>query len=435
MPIENSVIIETLSHEGRGVAHVKGKTVFVQGGLPGETVHFEYVKRHRQYDEAKAIEIISAHPDRVSPACAHFNVCGGCRLQHYHPAKQIAHKQQIFLEQLQHIANVQPDAILPPLTAESFGYRRKARLGVKYVAAKGRVLIGFREHNGRFLADISTCSVLHPTVGNKLTALSELIAGLSIYQKIPQIEVAVADTVTALIIRHLQAFTPQDLQKLRDFAQIHAFHLYLQPGNSSTCQLFWPENGDPYLSYSIEGLTLLFQPQDFTQVNFGINTQMVRRTIELLQPKPHEKLLDLFCGLGNFTLPFATHCQHITGVEGSQEMVQRAQMNAHYNHITNVEFYSSDLDTPPIAQLWANRTYDKIILDPPRSGALAVVQTIQRFGAHQILYISCNPATLARDTAELLKQGYRLQQAGIMDMFPHTSHVEAMALFTNVFEK
>jgi 23S rRNA (uracil1939-C5)-methyltransferase len=429
---ENIVTIETLSHEGRGVARIKGKTLFVHGGLPGETLRFEYVKRHRQYDEAKAVAILSANPERVAPPCAHFGVCGGCSLQHCQPSVQIAHKQQVFLEQLKHIAQVQPKTILPPLVAEALGYRRKARLGVKYVAAKGRVLIGFREQNGRFLADIISCAVLHPSIGNKLTAMSEWIASLSIYQQIPQIEVAVADTTTALIIRHLQPFTESDFVKLRDFAQIHDFHLYLQPGNAATCHLFWPENAAPYLSYAIEGLTLLFHPTDFTQVNSSINQQMVRRALDLLQPQADEQFLDLFCGLGNFTLPFAQRCQQIVGVEGSQEMVQRAQMNAKHNEINNTEFYAADLDKNFIGQAWSQRKYNKIILDPPRSGALTVVQNIQRFAAQQILYISCNPTTLARDTAELVKQDYSLQQAGIMDMFPHTSHVEAMALFVKI---
>lgn len=429
-----TITIDGLSHEGRGIAHENGKTLFVLGALPDETIAFNYLHQHRRYAEAVATEIITPSPDRVPAQCPHFLTCGGCSLQHLNSAAQIAFKQKVLLEQLQHIGNVQPETVLTPLQGDVWGYRRKARLGVRFVNKKNKLLVGFRELNGRYLADIDSCAVLDPRIGKKIAAISAALAKLNSYRDIAQIEVACGDTQAALIIRHLKPLSDKDLTQLKQFAEQESFHLYLQPGGPETITLCWPEQSSHYLQYRLpeHNVTIDFAPNDFTQVNASINQKMIARAIELLQPSANEKILDLFCGLGNFSLPLAKHCLEVIGVEGDQRMVQQAQTNATQNHINNAKFYASDLSQDCSHANWANTRYDKILLDPPRSGALEVMQYIVKFNAKLILYISCNPATLARDSAELIKQGYRLTHAGVLDMFPHTSHVEAMALFHKI---
>lgn len=426
-----SLSITSLSHDGRGIAHVDGKTVFVDGALPGEQVSAVYVKRHSKYDEARATSINVAATDRTTPQCAHFGVCGGCSLQHMSSSAQLKFKQQVLLEQLRHIGNTEPKEVLPPLTSPVWGYRRKARLGIRYVIKKGKILVGFREKNSRYLADLQGCQVLHPLVGTRFIIISQLISQLDAYLYIPQIEVAVGDDATALILRHLQPLNQADLEKLHQFAIEQNYHIFLQPGGPETVHLLAPRNGNVLLSYQLhdQHLTLQFKPNDFVQVNSKVNRQMIARALQLLAPQPNDTILDLFCGLGNFTLPLAKHCQRVIGVEGDDGLVKRAKNNAHYNQITNAEFYSADLTTWDTAAPWAQKQYQKILLDPPRSGAYEIIDKITAFGAEKILYVSCNPATLARDAGELIKQGYQLTHAGIMDMFPHTSHVEAIALF------
>jgi 23S rRNA (uracil1939-C5)-methyltransferase len=326
--------------------------------------------------------------------------------------------------------------ILPPLRGPALGYRHKARLGVKYVGAKEKVLVGFRESNGRYLADIDRCVVLHPSVGQKISSLSQMIQNLEAYQSIPQIEAAVGEDATALIFRHLQPLSADDILKLKQFAENntednHALHIYLQPGGPDSIQKLWPETGEEILQYSLPAhqLTLQFHPANFTQINPDINRQMVDRAIELLAVKPEERLLDLFCGLGNFTLPLARYCADVVGVEGEKNLVARAKQNADLNQITNAHFYTADLAGDFSAANFMTGTFHKILLDPPRTGALEAVKLLPQFNPELILYISCNPATLARDAKELVARGYRLTQAGVMDMFPHTGHVESMALF------
>lgn len=421
--------VESLSQDGRGVAHVNGKAVFIEGALPGEQVLFTYIKQHKRYDEAKVEKIIKPSPDRVEPRCAHFNICGGCSLQHLSPTAQIAAKQQVLLDSLKHIGGVEPKLVLAPLTGPSWGYRRRARLGVKFVIKKDKLLIGFREKRSSLLADIERCEVLHPLVGGLLPALRELIAGLEAYNCIPQIEVAAGDEATALVFRNLAELGNTDLVKLQDFGKQQNMQIYLQPSGPESVTLISPETA--FLSYRLPefNLELFFSPADFVQINADVNRAMISRVIELLQSGAHERVLDLFCGLGNFTLPLARHAAQVIGVEGEAKLIQRAQDNAQRNGIHNAEFYAADLSQDLSGQPWAKQRFDKILLDPPRTGALEIIQQLPAFNATRIVYVSCNPATLARDARALTENGYTLISASVLDMFPHTTHVESIALF------
>ena len=424
--------IETLSHEGRGVVHLDGKTVFVDNALPGEQVRFRYLRRRSKRDEAAAEEIITPSPRRVAPFCGHYHVCGGCSLQHMEPAYQIEHKQRVLLEQLRHIGGVIPGEVLAPLTGPVRGYRRKARLGARYVFRKERVLVGFRERHSSFIADLDHCGVLHPAVGGLIPALKELLGGLSIRDRIPQIEAAVGEDAVILVLRHLAPLNPPDRARLGEFETQHGVRLWLQPGGPETAAPLTPGAGDACLSYGFdeEGITLRFLPLDFTQINFVVNRAMLGRIRELLQPAPGEAVLDLFCGLGNFTLPLSRHVQSITGVEGDAALVRRARDNAECNGIVNAEFLQADLslETPPAG--FPGNSYDKVLLDPPRAGAREILLGLDLAGVKRLVYVSCNPATLARDAGLLVQEkGMQLAAAGVMDMFPHTSHVESIALF------
>ena len=337
----------------------------------------------------------------------------------------------MLLEHLTHIAGVQPEKIFEPLIGPTQGYRHKARLGVKHVQAKDKVLVGFREMNGRYIADMQSCSILHPSVGQKLHLLGELIYGLEASSSIPQIEVAVGEEATALVFAHLQPLNSDDVENSVPLLKHKGFHIYLQPGGTETIHKLWPEDNNNFLTYSLpeQNITQRFHPSDFTQVNPALNSQMVNLALSLLRLNPQERMLDLFCGLGNFTLPLAKHCLKVIGVEGESRLVDRAKENATRNHISNASFYSHDLTQNFLKNSWVLSGFDKVLLDPPRTGALEVVKQLISLRPNMILYISCNPATLARDAKELIQQGYRLSQAGVMDMFPHTSHVESMALF------
>lgn len=422
--------IESLAHDGRGVCHVEGKTVFVDGALPDETVRLRYVRAHRNFDEARTEEVLSASPLRVEPRCPHFGICGGCALQHLDEAAQIEAKQNVLLENFRRLGNVEPEQVLPPLTGPVWGYRRKARLGVKYVIKKEKVLVGFREKHSPYVAELSRCEVLHPLVGERLTELADLIAGLEAYNKIAQIEVAVDETHAALILRNLKPLSKRDQDALIDYGRSNDLYLYLQPGGPDTVTPLYPEQ--PVLSYRLadHDVTLQFEPNDFTQVNLDINADMVNRALELLAPEPDSRVLDLFCGLGNFTLPLARRAAEIVGVEGDASLVQRARDNAERNGIGNAKFYACNLAEPLEGQPWAREQFSHVLLDPPRSGALEIVSQLPKLGARRIVYVSCHPATLARDAGVLVNEhGYRLKAAGVMDMFPHTAHVESIAVF------
>lgn len=423
--------IDTLSHDGRGIARLDGKTVFIDNALPGEQLTFQYLHTSSRFDEGRAVSWQQTSPVRVTPPCHHAGICGGCSLQHLAPDEQIKRKQDTLAEQLQHFGHLQPQRWLEPLTGPLQGYRSKARLGVRWVPAKGLPLVGFREKASRYLAELDACPVLEAPLDNAITPLREMIARLSIRDRLPQVEVAKGDEEIALVFRHLDPLTAADRDILVDFCRTRGWHCYLQPGNESTTHRIWPESGAERLHYAHPDfdLTLAFHPQDFTQVNRAINRRMVVRALELLQVDASHRVLDLFCGLGNFTLPLARQARAVVGVEGSAAMVQRGTENALANGLANVSFHAADLTQDMTRQPWAQGGFERILIDPPRAGALEVIALLAGLGAERLVYVSCNPATLARDAGELAKHGYRLDAAGVMDMFPHTTHVESMALF------
>lgn len=431
LPDPVTATIESLSHEGRGVVHVDGKTVFVDNALPGEEVRFRYLRRRSKRDEAEAVDILESSPERVEPFCEYFNVCGGCSLQHQAPAAQIAHKQDVLLEQLRHIGRVEPNRLLEPLTGPVRGYRRKARLGARYVFRKERVLVGFRERHSSFIADIDHCAVLHPAVGELLPALKALVGSLGIHDRIPQIEAAVGEDGVVLVLRHLAQPSEADRQALQQFEAEHDIRVWLQPGGPDTAA---PLDGDGgrELSYrfEVEGISIGFHPLDFTQVNFDMNRAMLARIRELLQPGVSDNILELFCGLGNFTLPLARSVARITGVEGDAALVERARNNAMRNGIANADFIHADLHGEDLPPSLTAGGHDRVLLDPPRTGARELLRQLPLHNVQRLVYVSCNPATLARDAGILVhERGLRLAAAGVMDMFPHTSHVESIALF------
>jgi 23S rRNA (uracil1939-C5)-methyltransferase len=426
--------IESLSHEGRGVARLEGKTIFVQGALPNENVSAKYTKTHKSYDEAVAIDVDNANEYRVEPPCEHADICGGCSLQHMDTAHQIEFKQSVLQELFEHAQVNEPDAWLPPLTADKLGYRSKARLGVKYVPKKGGVLVGFREKASSYITDIKSCPVLVDDVGQKIMDLREMIATLDCKDSLPQIELAKGDSRMAFIVRHMKPLSDSDQATWIDFCTKNQIDLYFQPKGPNTVHKVYPENSESRLQYKLNdfGVKLNFHPADFTQVNQSINQKMVKLAIDMLDIKPDDRVLDLFCGLGNFTIPLATKAKHVVGVEGSEAMVERGFENAKSNHLTNVHFYAADLTKDNSDQPWALEGFNKILIDPPRSGAIEVLQHIPAYAPEVIVYVSCNPATLARDAAELNKLGYKMVQAGVMDMFPHTAHVESIAKFVKI---
>lgn len=429
-----TVEITGLTHDARGVGHYEGKTVFVTGALEGETVEAKVTLTRSKYDEADTVNVVKASPIRVTAPCEHYGVCGGCSLQHIEPTAQIELKQRILAEQFKHIGQLEPETWLPPLTFGAGGYRRKARLGVRFVIKKDSLLVGFREKNSNFLAELNRCIVMDQRLGESIMPLRELINGLAGKDDIPQIEVAAGDNNVALIFRHMQPLSDDDSQALIAFCQQRDWWCYLQPKGYDTVHRIYPEQGNDRLSYALPdfNLEMLFYPLDFTQVNATINQQMITLALELLNPQPHERVLDLFCGLGNFTLPLATRAKAVIGVEGSEAMVERGYENARHNQLSNVDFYAQDLTADFSQQPWATEGFDALLIDPPRSGALEVVRYLPNFGAKRIVYVSCNPATLARDAGELVKAGYKLVTAGVMDMFTHTAHVESIALFVKV---
>lgn len=423
-------VIESMTLEGKGIAHLDGKTVFIEGGIPGETVIFNYVRSKSKYDEGQVSEVLQASPERVEPKCPHYGVCGGCSWQHIAPAAQINYKQQAMLDNLQRVGKVEPETVFAPLTAEPWSYRRKARLGVRYVRKKERTLVGFRERDGRFLADMQRCEILHPSVGEHLVAFQALINGLDCRAGLPQIEVAVGDHATALIFRHMEPLSVEDHEALRSFGEQNNYQIYLQPKGPDTVHCIWPQSPELYYEHPQFATRVDFGPQDFFQVNQPLNQKMVARAVELLEPQAGDKVLDLFCGLGNFTLPIAKNVAHVTGVEGDQVMVKRARQTALANGVENTDYYACDLMGDMQGEPWLKQAFDKILLDPPRAGAKEVIEHFSKLGAQRIVYVSCHPGTLARDAGELVHtHGYRLVGAGVMDMFPHTAHVESIAVF------
>jgi 23S rRNA (uracil1939-C5)-methyltransferase len=425
--------IENLSHDGRGVAHIGGKTVFISGGLPGETLQFQYSSQRGSFDEGRAVNVIEPASGRQDPPCPHFGTCGGCSLQHIQLSMQLQHKQQAFQELLWRQARIAPQQWLPPIQSPAWGYRRKARLGVKFVAKKGRVLVGFRERQGRLITDSSQCHVLTPAIGAHLQEFSALIQSFSIRDKIPQLEIAVADNANAVVVRHLDAFSADDLTALATFARQYDLRIYLQPSGTDSVQLFYPSPAEElYYQLPRYHLKLEFQPLQFIQINPAVNQQMIDRTLELLNCQADDRILDLFCGIGNFSLPMARVGAQVIGVEGDTGAVQQARHNAQLNNLERCQFHCADLFQQNFSQEWAKQKFDKLLLDPPRSGAESVIESIHQWQPRRIVYVSCDLATLARDSVRLTAQGYQLSKAGIMDMFPHTQHAEAIALFEAV---
>ncbi|MBS0583511.1 MAG: 23S rRNA (uracil(1939)-C(5))-methyltransferase RlmD [Proteobacteria bacterium] len=422
--------ITDISHDGRGVAHIAGKAVFVAGALAGERVRLRDLRRHRHYDEAAVEEVLRASPDRIEPRCKHFGVCGGCVLQHLDPAAQIAAKQRVLLENFERIGKVQPSAILPALSDSPWGYRRKARLSAKFVEKKGRMLVGFRETNGRYVADIERCEVLHPAVGERIAALTAMLESLDGKREIAQIEIAAGDNLIALVFRHLKPLSEADTRALIAFGQANDLAIFLQPGGIDSVAPLWPAGAQLNFELPAYDVTLDFRPLDFIQVNGGMNRRMIDHALALLAPRPDDRVLDLFCGLGNFTLPLARRSAQVTGVEGEAGLVQRARDNAAKNGIANATFHSADLTADQRATAWARADYELMLLDPPRSGADALLDYLPRKTTRRVVYVSCHPASLARDAGILVdRHGFGLKSAGVMDMFPHTAHVESIALF------
>ncbi len=425
-----TVAIESLSHEGRGIASWNQKKLFVRGALPTEIVSATITHNYAKYAEGIATEIIQPAAAREMPICKHFGTCGGCSLQHVSPLDQITHKQQMLGEHLWHIARTDATHWLPPLTGPTQHYRYKARLGVKYLTHQHKVVIGFREIQGRDITDCNQCEILPEIIGKQLPLFAELISQLSIAAAIPQLEIAIGDTQAAIIFRHLQPFSTEDRMLLCQFRQQHSLAVYAQSGNPSNICKYWPLDGEEYLSYYNPDFNIHYQfhPTDFTQINPAVNLAMVKEAIRLLQLNADDTVLDLFCGIGNFSLPAATIAKAVVGVEGDLRMVQRAKHNSSLNQLNNTEFFTSDLTQFDHQQLWV-RSYTKLILDPPRCGAGIIVKELRHLGKLDIVYISCNPATFARDASILIQQGYRLAEVGVIDMFPHTGHIESIARF------
>ncbi|MEN9596504.1 MAG: rRNA (uracil-5-)-methyltransferase [Pseudomonadota bacterium] len=423
--------IESLAHDGRGVTHVDGKVVFIDEALPTEQVEFIYTDSRKDYAEGKVVNLLTRADVRVDAPCPHYGVCGGCSFQHVEVTAQIQIKQELLSEQFKRIGKVETPELWSPLVGEHWGYRRKARMGVKYVEKKGRVLVGFRERRNPFLAEINGCPVMHPMVGTRLIELGEMIESLTIRDKIPQIEVAIGDEKCVLAFRVLEPPTLEDKEKMRAFAHKNDISVCLQSKGPDTIV---PLDGEPevMLTYALpdQDIEFKFRPAMFTQVNYGINRQMINRVLDILQLTKDDNVLDLFCGLGNFTLPMAKYAGRVVGVEGDQPLVNHAKENARHNNIENVEFYAADLTEDISGMAWANQRYNKIMLDPSRAGASEILHHLKRWQPEQIVYVSCNPSTLARDAGILVNElGYKLVKAGVMDMFPHTGHVESMALF------
>ena len=424
-------LIESLDNEGRGVAHVDGKAIFIEGGLPGERVEYASYRRKPTYEQAQVVRVVKASSQRVTPACPQFGICGGCSMQHFEPAAQTAAKQRVLEDALWHLARLKPDTVFPPIAGPAWGYRHRARLSVRHVAKKGGVLVGFHEKRSSYVAVMDSCKVLPRSISDLIEPLKALVTGMSRPDRLPQIEVAVGDDQRVLVLRHLEPLTPDDEAQLRRFADAHGIVWYLQPGGPDTATLFHPVEAPP-LEYRLPdfGARLRFRPTDFTQVNHGINRMLVRRAMSLLKPEPGERIADLFCGLGNFTLPIAALGATVVGVEGAKALVERARMNAELNGLADrCEYHVANLFEATPDSIAALGKLDKLLIDPPREGAVEVVKALGEDAPGRIVYVSCNPATLARDAAILVhEKGYALRGAGIASMFPHTSHVESIAL-------
>ncbi len=429
-------VVTSLDHEGRGIARVDGKAVFIEGALPGERVEYRTLRAKPTYEQAAVVRILRPSAQRVVPRCEYFGTCGGCSVQHLDPLAQAAVKQRVLEDALWHIGRLRAEFLYPVIHGPAWGYRYRARLGVRNVPSKGGVRIGFHERRSSYIADLRHCAVLPETISALLPAMRELIAALSISDRLPQVEVAIGDAATVLVFRILQPLSGADERRLKAFADAHGVQVWLQPGNPETAFRLHPADA-PGLSYALPefDVTLDFHPTDFTQVNTGINQILMRRAMQCLAPRAGERIGDLFCGLGNFSLPIARLGAYVVGIEGSDTMVSRASDNARRNGLgERCEFHAANLFETTEDSLAALGHLDRLLIDPPREGAIAVAKAIHpQLGPARIVYVSCNPATLARDAAVLVhEKGYRLTGAGIANMFPQTSHVESIACFERV---
>ncbi len=429
-PVETAEVV-SLAHDGRGVAKIDGKAIFVAGALPGEQITLQRLRKQRSADEARLVEVLRAAPERVEPPCQHYGLCGGCALQHMDSGAQVAAKQQQLLEELARIGHVTPEAVLPPLTADTTGYRRRARVGARYVEKKGKVVVGFREKEGSLITDVTRCEVLAAPVADLPGKLSALFTTLAARERLPQVEISVGEGRPVLVLRHLVPLVEDDLAKLRAFGEAEGMDWWLQPeGPDSIAPLDPAAARQLHYSLPAENVQLAFQPLDFIQVNGPLNRAMVAHALQQLEVQPGDSVLDLFCGLGNFTLPLARHAREVHGVEGDVGLVARARANAEANGLTNVTFSVANLFEPVNDFAWAKRHWDKVLLDPARAGAREILPMVVAAKPSRIVYVSCHPGSLARDAGILVNElGYVNRAAGIMDMFPHTGHVESIAVF------
>lgn len=430
--ISDAVTVEDLSHDGRGIARVDGKIVFIEGALPTEKIRFEYVKKRKDYDEGRVSEIQEPSAMRVTPDCQHFGTCGGCALQHLSPQGQLDYKERHWLNLMKKMGGGAPESTLPALQTDIWHYRRKARLGVKYVAKKDKVLLGFREkRNPQYLMDMEDCQILRQEFRQHIPTLKALLNQMPCGPHIAQVELAIGEEC-ALVFRHLQPLSAEDEALLHTFGEATGFKIYLQAKGPDSLKLFYPIDASMQMSFKLSqyDVHLRFGPLDFIQVNQSMNEAMIAQALNLLDLKASDRVLDLFCGLGNFTLPLAKKVQWVYGVEGDASMIARAKENALSQDILNVDFSTADLQLESSVEELKKFDFNKVLIDPARDGAQAVVEGLGHMGVERIVYVSCHPATLARD-AEILREkfGYRMVSGGIMDMFPHTIHIESMALF------
>jgi 23S rRNA (uracil1939-C5)-methyltransferase len=425
--------IESIDHEGVGVAHVEGKVTFIDGGITGETVAFVRRRSRGNFDLGTVTEVLRESSLRVRPKCEWFGTCGGCAMQHVEASAQVAAKQRVLEDNLARIGKVAPDAILPPVHGPAWGYRQRARLSVHYVAKKGVALVGFHERRSSFVADVRSCEILPPAVSRLIVPLRELFTGMLLRERLPQIELAVGESVTIFVLRNLEPVGEEDAARLRDFADAHGIQWWLQPKGPDSAYPFYPQHS-PELDYRLPefGLSLAFRPTEFTQVNAAVNRVLVKRAVEALDPRPGETVGDLFCGLGNFTLAIASRGASVIGVESSASLVARGEENARRNQLqSRAGFIVADLYADAPGALARLGHVDKLLIDPPRDGAVEICKALGHGSPARIVYVSCSPSTLARDAGILVHvKGYRLAAAGVINMFPHTGHVESLAVFS-----
>ena len=424
--------IESLDQEGRGVAHRDGKVVFIEGAITGERVAYQTLHKKSSYELARLEQVIQPSFMRTQPRCRHFGMCGGCSMQHLEANAQVAVKQRILEDNLQRIGKVKTERMLPPIHGETWGYRQRARLSVRHVLKKGKTLVGFHEKNSRYVADLQHCEILPPKIGHMLIELGRLCDKLTIREQLPQIELASGDQVDVLVLRILKPLAAEDEALLKQFADSHKIQFWLQTKGPETAKPFYPLDA-PGLSYSLPEFDIImpYGPTDFTQVNSTLNRLMISRAMRLLAPQQGERIADFFCGLGNFTLPIARSGASVVGVEGNESLVKRAAQNAEINGLAGTtSFHAKNLFEMTAESLASLGHFDKWLIDPPRDGGMELIKSIGEAGPSRIVYVSCNPATLARDAEVLVHvKGYAIKAAGVMNMFPHTSHVESIAVF------